>query len=183
MDSDTARSAIGSLLLATASPLKLKELMATTGLPETVVVSILNDISGDIESLNMGMQVIRVAGGYQLATVPENSYYVAKLQHLSDRGQLSEAAMEALAIVCYRQPVTRAEVEGVRGVQCGTVLANLVERGLIKEVGRKETVGRPILFGTTELFLRAFGINSLDDLPSIEDADRQLTLFDGSDEG
>lgn len=101
----------------------------------------------------------------------------SQLSRLEERRSLSPAAIETLAVVAYRQPVTRAEVEAVRCVQCATILANLVARGLIEEKGRKETVGRPLLYGTTDAFLRAFGLDSLADLPPLAGADPPADLL------
>lgn len=114
-----------------------------------------------------GITVERVAGGYRLATKPEAGEWVERVRVVVKPGGLSAAALETLAIVAYRQPVTRAEIEAIRGVRSESALVALLERGLIEEVGRKDAPGRPVLFGTTERFLAAFGLDSLDDLPPL----------------
>ncbi len=123
------------------------------------------------EYTERGFQIQEVAGGYQLCTRPELADYVQRFLRLDHREPLSHAALETLAIVAYRQPVTRAEVEAVRGVRCEHVLERLLERHLIREVGRRPTLGRPILYGTSEGFLRYFGLKDLGDLPPLEGHD------------
>lgn len=114
------------------------------------------------------LQLMQIAGGWQMATRQENSLWVRKLYHNKMTVRLSQAAIETLCIIAYRQPITRAEVESIRGVEVIGPLDTLSERKLITVVGRRETVGRPILYGTTGEFLRQFGLNSLDDLPKLE---------------
>lgn len=116
-----------------------------------------------------GLQVVRVAGGYQLCTRPEHGETIARfLQPAAQR--LSRPALEALAIVAYRQPITLPEMEAIRGVNCAGVLKTLVERELVMEKGRKETVGRPILYVTTDRFLKHFGLKDLTELPLLEES-------------
>ncbi len=116
-----------------------------------------------------GLMVQCVAGGYQLCTRPEYAEFVARLVEVHTE-PLSRATLETLAIVAYRQPVTRAEIEAIRGARSDVHLHRLLERGLIREVGRKSTPGHPILYGTTELFLRRFGLRDLSDLPPLDGA-------------
>jgi segregation and condensation protein B len=116
-----------------------------------------------------GLQVIRVAAGYQLCTRPEHGEIIARFLRPPAQ-RLSRPALEALAIVAYRQPITLPEMEAIRGVNCAGVLKTLLERGLISEKGRKETVGRPILYVTTDLFLKHFGLKDLTELPLLEES-------------
>ncbi len=109
--------------------------------------------------------VEEIAGGFQVLTRPEFGPYVQKLHDDRRQDSLSNAALETLAIVGYRQPITRAEVEDIRGVQCGHILRSLVEKRLIRVTGRADELGRPMLYGTTRQFLEAFGLKSLDELP------------------
>ena len=110
-----------------------------------------------------------VAGGRQLMTLPAFGPIVARLKGVREQGRLTQAALETLAIVAYRQPLLRADLESIRGVACGEVLRSLMERRLVKIVGRADEVGRPMLYGTTTEFLKQFGIGKLDDLPSAKD--------------
>ncbi|MCK6475909.1 MAG: SMC-Scp complex subunit ScpB [Phycisphaerales bacterium] len=111
----------------------------------------------------------RVAGGYRFMTLARHARAVAALRQQRDSTKLSRPAIETLAIIAYRQPITRAELEAIRGVACGEVLKSLMERRLIAIVGRSEELGRPMLYGTTRHFLDAFGLAALKDLPSAQD--------------
>ena len=115
-----------------------------------------------------GLCLLAAAGGYQLCTKPELAAMVEKLAAYQDP-KLSGPALETLSIIAFKQPVTRQDVEYIRGVQSDGVINTLVERRLVREVGRKETIGRPLLFGTTDEFLSCFGLNSLADLPALPD--------------
>lgn len=110
-----------------------------------------------------------VAGGRQVMTLPAFGPIVARLKGVREQGRLTQAALEALAIVAYRQPILRADLESIRGVACGEVLRSLMERRLVKIVGRADEVGRPMLYGTTTEFLKQFGIGKLDELPNAKD--------------
>ncbi len=116
-----------------------------------------------------GFQLKEVAGGYRLFSHPEASPYVEKLVCGLEAKKLTQAALETLAIIAYRQPITKAEVSALRGVDSGAVIQTLIEKNLVREVGRKETLGNPILFGTTPYFLEVFGLKSLSDLPPLDE--------------
>jgi segregation and condensation protein B len=113
-------------------------------------------------------QVEEIAGGWQLRTRPEYHPWLARMRRSHPEPRLTPAALETLAIVAYRQPIMRADIEAIRGVHCGEVLRQLMERGLIRITGRDDSLGRPVLYGTTRKFLQTFGLNSLADLPEIE---------------
>ncbi len=163
-DRHTLRCALECLLLASGGPVLLRRLaealQCTEEEAETLVAELQEDYQG------RGLMVQAVAGGYQLCTRPEYADYVTRLV-ASQAEPLSKAALETLAVVAYRQPVTRAEVEAVRGARSDHHLRRLLERHLIREVGRKPGPGAPILYGTTELFLRHFGLRDLSDLPPV----------------
>lgn len=118
--------------------------------------------------------VERVAGGYQLSSRSDYAPYIARLYSGRRKLRLSKAALETLAIIAYKQPITRAEVEAIRGVGCGGVLGNLLERSLVRITGKAKVLGAPFLYGTTQEFLEYLGLNSLKDLPSLEDLEAQL---------
>ncbi len=120
-------------------------------------------------STGRSFRVERVAGGYRLMTLPEHAGVVAALRGGANDGKLTRSAVETLAIVAYRQPVTRAEVEAIRGVSSGEMLRSLLEKRLVDIAGRAEEPGRPILYGTTKFFLESFGLASLRDLPRPEE--------------
>ena len=120
--------------------------------------------------INSGLHVVRIAGGYQMATRPALAEGVARLLAApGQKSRLSKPALETLAIIAYQQPVTQAEIEAVRGVNADAVLKTLTERRLVQETGRREVPGRPFLYGTTPDFLHYFGLNTLEDLPPLED--------------
>jgi segregation and condensation protein B len=138
------------------------------------------DILAAIEALKQdyarpgGLQMVEVAGGYQIVTRPELHEWVRRLFHERTTQKLSVAALETLAVIAYKQPVTGPEVAEIRGVNTVGVLSTLIERKLVKIVGRKQVVGRPFLYGTTREFLERFGLNDLSDLPKVEDMSELL---------
>lgn len=158
-----------ALLFAAGDPIKPEKLSELLDMPLDHVETMLLQLKEEMELPGRGICLIRVAGGVQLCTKPEYSAIVEKLATHQDP-RLSPAALETLSIIAFRQPVTRQDVEYIRGVQSDGVINTLIDRRLIKEVGRKETLGRPILFGTTDEFLACFGLNSLDDLPALPEA-------------
>ena len=158
-----------AMLFAAGDPMPAERLSALLDIPIEHVQAMLLELKEDMEQPGRGLCLVQVAGGYQICTRPEFSAVVEKLAVHQDP-KLSPAAMETLSIIAFRQPVTRQDVEYIRGVQSDGVINTLIERKLIKEVGRKETIGRPILFGTSEEFLSCFGLNSLDELPALPEA-------------
>ncbi|NLK51216.1 MAG: SMC-Scp complex subunit ScpB [Syntrophomonadaceae bacterium] len=162
--SQEGRAAIEALLFVASEPLSIPTLSKVTHLGEEVVQELLEELQVIYAGEGRGIQLVQVAQGYQLCTRPEYHIYVEKLLQPVN-SKLSRAALECLAIIAYQQPITRAEIEKIRGVKADRVLATLLERQLIHTTGRKETIGRPILYSTTPEFLRLFGLNSLADLP------------------
>ena len=134
-----------------------------------LVVKAVDRLNKIYENTGRTFRIERVAGGYRLMTLPAYSETIAKQKQARSSSKLSQAALETLAIVAYRQPITRADVEIIRGVSCGEVLRSLLERHLIKITGRAEEVGRPMLYGTTKHFLEAFGLATLKDLPDTKE--------------
>ena len=157
-----------ALLFASGEPLsKAKIALAMVITPEDVS-EIIEQLGQQYANVDRGLQIRAVAGGYQLTTKPELIRVVRKLIEQQEL-KLSNAAMETLAIIAFKQPVTRSEMEAIRGVKVDGVVNTLLDTGLIAEAGRKDTIGHPILYVTTELFLTTFGLNSLLDLPDIPD--------------
>jgi segregation and condensation protein B len=128
----------------------------------------------ELEEEERGLTVRRVAGGWQLATRPDLYQVVERLSQVVDR-KLSAPTMETLSIIAFKQPITKQEIEHIRGVRIERALAKLLELELISEVGRKQVLGRPILYGTTDTFLRTFGLNSLEELPNLP-SDREAAV-------
>ncbi|HBL51537.1 MAG TPA: SMC-Scp complex subunit ScpB [Firmicutes bacterium] len=163
-----ARAVIEALIFAAPEPIGVPQLCELTGLTRHTVQQILADLSEDYQKGHRGLQMIEVAKGYQICTHPYCAPYVEKLQKNPRSTGLSQAAMETLAIIAYKQPITRAEIEVLRGVRVDSALNTLLEKDLIREAGRKDTPGRPILYGTTRAFLKYFGLKELSDLPGID---------------
>ncbi len=135
-------------------------------------------------------EIVEVAGGYKLVTLPEFNNYIRRVLRSRSRDKMSQAALETLAVIAYRQPVSRADIENIRGVEAGPLLRTLVDRGLIRIVGREESLGHPLLYGTTKLFLELFGLRDLSALPRVEelakagqDAERLFPTPSPSEEG
>ncbi|MDQ7849767.1 MAG: SMC-Scp complex subunit ScpB [Armatimonadota bacterium] len=163
-----AANAIECVLLVSGEPVRLHQLAEAIQAPADVVVAAVALLRQ--EYAGRGLEVQEVAGGYQLGTRPAYANAVRRYLGAAGREPLSQAALETLAIVAYRQPITRPEIEALRGVRSEHILERLEERRLIKAVGRKPTAGRPILYGTTEAFLRYFGLRDLSDLPPLDAA-------------
>jgi len=163
------RKALETLFFITDHPLPPERVAQLCELKDLErVKGAIAGLKDHLDQSGSALQLMQIAGGWQMATRAENSLWVRKLYHNKMTVRLSQAAIETLCIIAYRQPITRAEVEGIRGVEVIGPLDTLSERKLITVVGRRETVGRPILYGTTGEFLRQFGLNSLDDLPKLE---------------
>jgi len=160
-------AALESLLFVSGEPVLLADLARALQADEITVEGALRDLQITLTERGSGLQVVRIAGGWQLATRPE---YAEVIGRLMARGssKLSRASLETLAIIAYRQPITGPEIEAVRGVSASGVLKTLLERRLIQEMGRKESLGRPILYATTPDFLHYFGIADLSQLPALE---------------
>jgi segregation and condensation protein B len=160
------RNRLEAVLFVASEPATLKELCAATDAAPDAIKSALADLSSDLRG--RGMTLREVGGGWRLTANPAYRADVERFL-LPPKNHLSPAALETLAIVAYLQPVTRAEVESLRGVISDGVMGTLEQRDLVEELGRKEVVGRPIIYGTTEFFLESFDLKSLDDLPPLPD--------------
>lgn len=168
MENSELKKIIETLLFITDEPLSVSRISKICEVDEKLVETVIEDIKHDYDSQNRALSVIKIAGGWQMSTRPEYSLWVRKLYTSRLTTRLSNAAMEVLGIIAYRQPVTKAEIEAIRGVDSSGPIDTLVERKLITSIGRKEVVGRPIMYGTTDEFLKHFGLNSIEDLPKIE---------------
>lgn len=155
----------GLLFAAGEEGLSPKEIGDIIGLNKNEVDLLIHDLRVDWKEQNRGVQIVKVAQVYQMTTLPEHRQYFEKLAHSPHRSQLSRASLETLAIIAYRQPITRVEIEEIRGVKSDRILQQLQRKGLIRDVGRAEGVGRPILYGTSKDFLEYFGLNHIDELP------------------
>ena len=158
---------IEAILFVAGDAVDIRDLVRALGTDENKVRKALQDLESEYDFNQRGFMIKRFGEKVQLATRPLYAEDVVRLLQPVQKQSLSQAAMETLAVVAYKQPVTRADVEQIRGVKCDYSLQSLTAKGLIQEVGRKETIGRPILFGTTDEFLSRFGIESLDRLPPL----------------
>ena len=170
------KSILEALIFASPEPLTPKALFKLLDTePKEDVEAAVAELKRDYDRLG-GLQMVEVAGGYQIVTRPDLNDWVRKLFHERATQRLTVQGLETLAVIAYKQPVTAAEVTEIRGVSTSGVLNTLLERGLIKIVGRKQVVGRPFLYATTREFLIRFGLNDLNDLPKVEDMAEALGL-------
>ena len=165
MDDFEIKPILESLFFVSESPLRLETLIEILSeLSKEAILEGIRRIKTEYEEDSKGMELLEVAGGYQFRTKPKWAEWVQRLKK-TKTVKLSRSALETLAIVAYRQPVIRPAIEDIRGVDSGWVLRTLLEKGLIKIMGRKEMPGRPIVYGTTKAFLELFSLNTLSDLP------------------
>jgi len=170
MEKEELKNIIECLLFFSDKPLsieKLAEIMESGSFDETKEA--IEDLQKEYELRNSGLQVLNIAQGYQICTRGEFSHWVRKLYKAETTFQLSLPALETLSIVAYKQPVTRGEIENIRGVDASYVLRTLLEKRLIRISGRKKLPGRPILYATSQEFLRYFGLKDLSEIPSLEE--------------
>jgi segregation and condensation protein B len=159
-----------ALLLSTHHPLSAGRLAELMDLPTPGPVrAAIKALNAEYEQANRAFRIELLAGGYQILTLPEFGEHLKKLHQREIDAKLTRAALETLAIIAYKQPILRADIEAIRGVACGETVRNLMEKHLVKIAGRAEEPGRPILYGTTKRFLELFGLNSLKDLPQSDD--------------
>ncbi|HEX3646393.1 MAG TPA: SMC-Scp complex subunit ScpB [Vicinamibacterales bacterium] len=171
------KSILEALIFASPDPMTLKAMCRLLDSePKEDVVAALAGLKEDYEQRPGGLQLVEVAGGYQIVTRSDLHEWVRRLFHERTTQKLTVQGLETLAVIAYRQPITAAEITEVRGVNTSGVLNTLLERHLIKIVGRKPVVGRPFLYATTKEFLIRFGLNDLTDLPKVEDMAEALGL-------
>jgi segregation and condensation protein B len=168
-EGDDLRAQIEAALMAADEPVPIRHLAELSSAGGTAAVeNVLRELAEEYERLGSAFQLVELAGGYQLMTRPEFHPWLARMGRGKAPLRLSSAASETLAIIAYRQPIMRANIEAIRGVQSSEVLHVLLERGLVRIVGRHESLGRPVLYGTTKRFMQVFGLKSLSDLPPID---------------
>ncbi len=146
-----------------------KEIRERFSLNDDFFRSLINEINDDLSRTGRPYEIVEIAGGYQFATRAEYGEVIRHLVNLKKKKRLSQAALETIAIVAYRQPITKPEVEQIRGVNSSEIINSLLDKNLVKIVGRKDSLGKPLLYATTTEFLRVFGLRSLDDLPKLRE--------------
>ena len=175
---------VEAILFVAGEAVSRKDLAKALQVSDTQLKNVLNQLRDEYDYEQRGFLLKMFGDKVQLATRPMYAEDVVRLLQPIQQQSLSQAAMETLAVVAYKQPVTRAEVEQIRGVKCDYSLQSLMTKGLIREVGRKDTIGRPILFGTTDEFLSHFGLGELTDLPPMPEIEQEEehTLQDQQEE-
>ena len=166
---EEAAATVETILFASDTPVKLSRMVLVGQLTPRAIRDAVETLNARYEETACTFRIEEIAGGYQMLTRPEYHDIVARLVESKRDMRLSQAAMETLAIVAYRQPILRADVEAIRGVASGEVIRGLMERQLLKIVGRADVIGRPMLYGTTTRFLELFGLRGLEDLPKVEE--------------
>ena len=181
---------IESIMFAYGEPIGIKELNAVINedLSPKEIEFMVNSLIEEYKENNRGIQIIKLENKYQMCTNKDYADYIKKVLEPKKRKSLSQATLETLTIIAYKQPITRVDIDEIRGVKSESALQRLSERDLIKDVGRLEVPGRPILYGTTDEFLRQFGLQSLKELPSLDlyedsDADNSLELLNSALQG
>ena len=171
----TVESVTEAVLFASDEPLTVNRLADIVGTNVKQLRKLIENLNEKYEANNSSFRIEQIAGGYQMLTLSCYNHWLKRLLRARSESRLSPAALETLAIVAYKQPVIRADVEAIRGVAVGAVLRSLMQKGLVKIVGRAEVLGRPMLYGTTKKFLQTFGLNTLKDLPKIEELKKPVS--------
>ena len=170
LDDFNYKSAVEALLFISEKPLLLEQIKtALEGLDTPKIREIILGLKNEYENGSRGLRIEEVAGGFRMVTSPDTTLVLKKFYKQRDAQRLSIQALETLAIIAYKQPVTRLDVESLRGVNVDGVVKTLLEKNLIRIAGKKDIIGRPFVYGTTRQFLEYFGLKSLDDLPKLEE--------------
>lgn len=169
MANKTIKSAIESMMFVWGEPLNIKDVADIFNVDKKEIYDCCKELQEEYEQEGRGIVIREVNKSFQFVTRKENLDFVERLCTPVRRRRLSQSALETLAIIAYKQPVTKGEIEAIRGIRCDRVMEGLMEKQLVAQFGRAETVGRPILYGTTDEFLKQFEFESLKDLPPIED--------------
>lgn len=165
----TMKSALESLMFVWGQPLSVKDAAEMFDVPWRDIYDDMKELQAEYEEQGRGIRIREIDKSFQFCTAAENGEYIERFCTPVKEKKLSQPALEVLAIIAYKQPVTRGEIEAIRGIKCDRVIEGLTKRQLIEEKGRSEGIGRPILYGTTKLFLEKFGFTTLKDLPQIEE--------------
>ena len=170
------KSAIEALMYIWGEPLDVKDAAEAVGVEKNEALECFKELQNEYDQEGRGLMIRKVGTGYQFATRPEYADEIEKLCTPVKTRKLSQAALEVLAIVAYKQPVTKSEIDSIRGIKCDRVIEGLIKKELVEDRGRSTGIGRPVLYGTTETFLKLFGFESLKELPEIEDIEDVLAM-------
>lgn len=163
---------VESVIFASTEPLpvdRLHECIQRDGIDEPFIATVIDTLNKKYESHNLTFRIIKIAGGYQFATLPQYDKWLSRMYKTKADRKLSQSSLEVLAIIAYKQPITRTEIEKIRGVNADWTLRSLMEKNLVTVVGREDVPGRPLLFGTTKQFLEHFGLNAISELPKLKE--------------
>lgn len=166
------KSLIEALLFVSGEPITIADLKNIVDMPEADIKQVLNQLVDEYRTRNGGILISEIAHGYQLVTNPVYAHWIRKFKSSSASSKLSMPALETLAIIAYKQPIIKAELEQIRGVNSDGVIKTLLDKRLIKIMGRKEVAGKPLLYGTTREFLQYFGLKDLTELPTLKELTR-----------
>lgn len=173
MEDKEKKSLLEALLFISGEPVILSSLKDVADIPETELKRLMDELTAEYREKDSGILIAEIAGGYQMITNPANAHLLKKFRASKAASKLSLAALETLAIIAYKQPLIKAEIEQLRSVNSDGVIKTLLDRKLIKIMGRKEVPGRPLLYGTTKDFLQYFGLRDLAELPTLKELERE----------
>ena len=178
----TIKSAFESMLFTWGEPLDVKLAAEVFNIHWKDAYDYFRELQAEYEQEGRGIQIREIDKAFQFVSSADNADYIQRLCTPTKQKRLSQSALEVLAIIAYKQPVTRGEIEAIRGIKCDRVIEGLEKKELIAEVGRSTGIGRPILYGTTNVFLRNFGFRTIDDLPEIDDIENTIHVSEKEDE-
>lgn len=173
MEKEEVKSIIEGMLFTWGEPLDINEMAKVLDLETKVIKGYLDEMIEEFNQKQRGLKIIQTNASYQLCTKPNLYHWINQLYVPEKQKGLSSASLETLSIIAYKQPITKSEIEYIRGVKCDKALKALLDREIIAEIGRLEQIGRPILYGTTDYFLQYFGIKNLNDLPEVQEVDEE----------
>lgn len=169
MDKRELKSIIEALMFIWGDPLSLDDFSEILQLDKKSIRNILHEMIDEFDYNRRGIRIIQFGDNYQMATRTEHYEWIKKLYEPKPKKSLSNAALETLSIIAYKQPITKSQIEAIRGVRCDKVIESLIERGIIEEKGKLDRTGRPIIYGTTDEFLRYFGLKKVEELPNFKE--------------
>lgn len=169
MEVKEIKSIVEAMLFTWGEPLDIKDMASILEIDKKVLTKAIDEMIDEFDYNFRGLKIIKMNSSYQMVTRPEHYQWVKKLYNDDTSKNLSNAALETLSIIAYRQPIIKSDIEAIRGVRCDRSIETLIDRGLVQEVGRLEKVGRPIIYGTTDIFLRSFGLENIEELPPLKD--------------
>lgn len=182
MNKDLLEAQIEAILFTMGDAVEISRLSVALNEDEATICNTIHEMMKNYENSNRGIKIIELEGSFQMCTKPEMYEALINIAHVPKKHVLTDVLLETLSIVAYKQPITRVAIEDIRGVKCDHAINKLIEYNLVSEVGRLDAPGRPILFGTTEDFLRSFGISSLEDLPVINNDKLEAFTVEANEE-